>query len=155
MHIKGRNHILNKIAQVEHCARNMTTEYLLKAAEELFQIISGEYKSIDCDEMEIDKYIYSFKKGPDYMLLMPTMEDLSIKLGISDQTIRRRLVELGTTWTDAVQEVREHVSINLLNKTNKSILEITLLCGYLETSTFHRWFKVTYGITASEIRGKH
>ncbi|WP_305987982.1 AraC family transcriptional regulator [Roseibium sp. MMSF_3544] len=79
------------------------------------------------------------------------------KLGMTERTFARRLADEGTTFSDVLEDVRRNLSEEYLKKSDLSLPEIAYLLGYSDSPAFirayKRWFGVTPGARASEVRG--
>jgi AraC-like DNA-binding protein len=84
----------------------------------------------------------------------PTAEDVARGLKMSERTLRRRLQEDGTSFTDLVSDVRRELSLSYLNDQRLSLTEIAFLLGFSNVSAFHRAFRRWTGVTPSEHRRK-
>jgi len=82
---------------------------------------------------------------------------VSAKLGMTERTFARRLADEGTTFSEVLEDVRRNLSEEYLHKSDLSLPEIAYLLGYSDSPAFirayKRWFGVTPGARASEVRG--
>jgi AraC-like DNA-binding protein len=62
-------------------------------------------------------------------------------------TLRRRLAELGCTFSDLVDEARQELACDALQRPQCSIKEVAYALGFAEPSAFHRAFKRWMGVT--------
>jgi AraC-like DNA-binding protein len=81
-------------------------------------------------------------------LLMPLLEqgDVSIeavgsRLGLSRQTLFRRLRQEGVTFAQVVDELRHRLAVHYLTASNASVRQTAHLIGYSDASAFSRAFK--------------
>ena len=82
-----------------------------------------------------------------------SLEDVADKLGITPQTLRRRLREENTRgFRDVKDRVRSAAAINLLQYSNSTIDDVAVALGFSEVSTFHRAFRRWTGLTPGEFR---
>ena len=154
--------ISSKIAQVDHCNKSKSREELRRAVKELLDIIDTDIqntKNRDNQEIEYrDKivnmrgFFETFNCAPDYMVNMPDMVSVSLSLGMTTQTLRRRLEEQGVSWSGELQALREKVAASLVRNTKHPFEAVSFLCGYSDNSIFYRWFKKTYGVTPKQMR---
>ncbi len=80
--------------------------------------------------------------------------DIANILGYSEPTLRRRLKDLGTSFTDIISDVRMMQALALLQGTDQSITEISYSVGYQSPSKFALRFKRRFDLSPSEIRQK-
>ncbi|MEM7661504.1 MAG: AraC family transcriptional regulator [Pseudomonadota bacterium] len=81
-------------------------------------------------------------------LLMPRlhtgdvrMADICTKLGVSRQTLYRRLKEEGTSYDKVLDELREALAMDYLTSRKVSVNETAYLLGFADPSAFSRAFK--------------
>ncbi len=75
-------------------------------------------------------------------------------LRLSRRTLQRRLKEEKTCFQKALQEVRALLAVNYLSDSRLQSLEIAMLLGYSNISTFTTAFKSWYDMPPSEYRQK-
>ncbi|HNP63121.1 MAG TPA: helix-turn-helix domain-containing protein [Woeseiaceae bacterium] len=75
-------------------------------------------------------------------------------LKLSRRTLQRRLKAEKTSFQKVLQEVREVLAVNYLGDTRLKSLEIAMLLGYSNISTFTTAFKSWYKIPPAEYRQK-
>ena len=100
-------------------------------------------------------------------LLMPvlhtgeaSMEMIAGKLGMSRQTLFRKLKAEGVNFEKVLDELRHKLALYYLNGKKASVNETAYLVGFSEPSAFSRAFKRWTGssprlMLASKISGKH
>lgn len=71
---------------------------------------------------------------------MPQIATLARELGLSQRTLRRRLLDEQTSYRALVDEVRDTLAMELLATTQLSIEQIAHRLGYSETAAFHHAF---------------
>ena len=80
------------------------------------------------------------------------MPHVAAALGLTERTLRRRLVAEGTTYRRLVDEVRQSLAEELLATARLSVAEVAVRLGYAEASSFilahRRWTGRTPGATA-------
>jgi len=76
-----------------------------------------------------------------------SVERIGREMGVSARTLRRRLVEEGTSFRQIQDEVRHQLAVALLGDANVSIAEVAFFLGYAEPAPFHRSFKRWTGTT--------
>ncbi len=82
----------------------------------------------------------------------PSADDVAARLKVSERTLRRRLKDEGTTYTDLLSDVRRELSLRYLHEPSVSVAEIAFLLGFSNASGFHRAFRRWTGTTPSEHR---
>lgn len=85
----------------------------------------------------------------------PGFSEICDKLGMTPQTLRRRLKDGNTSYQEIKDSIRKDASVYYLSKPGLSIDEIALLMGFSEASSFHRAFKKWTGMTPSSYRREH
>jgi AraC-like DNA-binding protein len=80
------------------------------------------------------------------------MESVAASLAMSVPTLRRRLEEEGTTFTDLVDDVRRELAERYLRDPGRSISEIAALLGFAHAPAFHKAFRRWKGVTPTEHR---
>jgi len=86
-------------------------------------------------EKRIEQILLRFKGG------FPSFEHVAGELALSPRTLRRRLLELGTSFIAILDKVKYQLAVQYLEETNLSIQEIGYLLGYSDPSNFGRAFK--------------
>jgi AraC-like DNA-binding protein len=77
----------------------------------------------------------------------PAEEAAARSLGMSLRNLQRRLREEGTTYREALEEVRREMARSYLNEGHSSVTEIAFLLGFADTSTFSRAFRRWTGLS--------
>lgn len=70
----------------------------------------------------------------------PGLEQIAALLAVSPRTLRRRLAEEGTKYSDIMDEVKKEYAIRLLGQTRMSLSSIGFILGYSDVSNFRRAF---------------
>lgn len=81
-----------------------------------------------------------------------TMDDVASDLGMSRQTLYRRLREEQVTFAAIHDELRHRMAIDYLNARKASVNQVAYLLGFSEASSFTRAFKRWTGKTPIEVR---
>lgn len=81
-----------------------------------------------------------------------TAESAAAKLGMSRQTLFRRLSGEGTDFTTVLRELREEMAKSYLNGSKASLNEVAYLVGFSDASSFARAFKRWTGSAPGEFR---
>lgn len=85
-------------------------------------------------------------------LYLPGAEEISSRLGISQQTLRRKLAAEGIHYQQIKDNLRRDVATRLLSEAQISIADIAEQLGYREARTFTRAFKEWTGMSPREFR---
>lgn len=79
-------------------------------------------------------------------------EEIASALHMSSSTLLRRLKEKGTSFADLVNETRKDLALDYLGDDSISLIEISYLLGFADSSTFSRAFRRWTGQTPSAVR---
>lgn len=90
--------------------------------------------------------------GRDFTLAPPGAEKVARTLNMSVSTLRRRLLEEGTTFQKIKDECRKESAIKYMNSPQLSINDVSGLMGFDEPSAFFRSFKRWTGMTPGQYR---
>ncbi|HSN28121.1 MAG TPA: AraC family transcriptional regulator ligand-binding domain-containing protein [Kofleriaceae bacterium] len=82
----------------------------------------------------------------------PTIVELAKQLQMSTRTLKRRLAEHGTTYSELRDDQRRQRALLLLDDRSLSISEIATRLGYTELPNFTRAFKKWTGLTPAAYR---
>lgn len=83
-----------------------------------------------------------------------TIDDLAVLCNLSKHYFCRVFKTVtGTTAMEYLRDYRMKISDAMLNNTDKSITQISNLCGFESVSYFCRCYKKCYGISPSKRRG--
>jgi len=80
------------------------------------------------------------------------IKEVSAQLHITERTLRRRLSAEGTDFRTLFDSIRNTLAQNYLSNTSLSVVEISHLLGYGETTNFHRAFQRWNSMTPNEYR---
>lgn len=83
---------------------------------------------------------------------LPHAEEVAARLTISQQTLRRRLADEGTSTRELTEAVRRDAAIASLVKGRETIAELSERLGFSEQSTFARAFRQWTGSTPGAYR---
>ncbi|MCV6588196.1 MAG: AraC family transcriptional regulator [Marinobacterium sp.] len=90
--------------------------------------------------------------GKDFSRELPGAEQVASALNLSVSTLRRRLLEEGTSYQKIKDECRRKAAIGYMNSQQLSINDVAALMGFDEPSAFFRSFKKWTGQTPGEYR---
>jgi AraC-like DNA-binding protein len=83
----------------------------------------------------------------------PTIEEVARALRVSPRTLKRRLAELGTTFSELRDDQRRQRALLLLDNRALSISDVATRLGYTELPNFTRAFRKWTGMTPAAYRG--
>lgn len=86
---------------------------------------------------------------------MPSLDEVGRVLGMTPQTLRRRLREEGQGFQPLKDNLRRDAAIEYLARPDMTLLDIADQIGFSEASTFHRAFKKWTGVAPGEYRQRH
>lgn len=78
-----------------------------------------------------------------------SIQHVAQSLGVSPRTLQRQLEQIGENFQSLVNDVRRELAMRYLNGQAHSILQISALLGFAETSVFSRWFSSQFGMPPS------
>lgn len=90
--------------------------------------------------------------GKDFSRELPSADEVASVLHMSVSTLRRRLLEEGTSYQKIKDDCRRDAAINYMNSPQLSINDVAGLMGFDEPSAFFRSFKKWTGMTPGEYR---
>ncbi|MBD2859521.1 AraC family transcriptional regulator [Spongiibacter sp. KMU-158] len=76
---------------------------------------------------------------------LASLEAIAASLDISVRTLQRRLDQRNTSFTQVVDEVRRELAHKYIHNNELSLLEIAMMLGFAEQSSFNRAFKRWFG----------
>ncbi len=85
---------------------------------------------------------------------LPDAEAMAAELSMNARSLRRRLEAEGTSYRQLLGQVREHLALAYLRKTNMTHEEIAMRLGYSDAANFRHAFIRWTGKNPSEFRGK-
>ena len=81
-----------------------------------------------------------------------SIEEVSLKLGVSKRTLQRKLTEEKTTFKKQLNYTRELLSKNYIKNINMTSDDIAFLLGYKDLNFFLRAFQVWFGMSITEYK---
>jgi AraC-like DNA-binding protein len=81
-----------------------------------------------------------------------SIDSIAGDMNISRRTLQRRLKERDTNFQQLLQQVKSNLARKYLEDKSLSIIEIALLLGYGDPSSFSAAFKSWSGLTPTEFR---
>ena len=85
----------------------------------------------------------------------PAIEKAAMIAGISIRSLQRRLSQLGTSYSELIQQIRFDVAVELLSDPAEKIIDVGLSLGYDDASHFTRAFRRFSGTCPREYRKRH
>lgn len=82
----------------------------------------------------------------------PTVEVIAAELEVSVRTLQRQLDQSGSTYKALVDEVRSELARKYIDNPELSLLDVAMMLGFAEQSSFQRAFKRWYGDTPGGFR---
>jgi AraC-like DNA-binding protein len=83
-----------------------------------------------------------------------TMPSTAKRLAMSVATLRRRLEEEGTTYSEILDDLRKKLAERYVRDRSPAISEIAFLLGFSNVTAFHRAFRRWTGVAPSEYRAR-
>jgi len=83
---------------------------------------------------------------------LPSLAAVGRQLGLSAETVRRRLTAEGHSFRTLKDDLRRDIAVELLAEPQLALPEIARRVGFSEASTFHRAFKHWTGVAPGEYR---
>lgn len=83
-----------------------------------------------------------------------SMQATARRLAMSVATLRRRLEEEGTTYSDILDELRKKLAERYVRDQGSAIGEVAFLLGFSNVTAFHRAFKRWTGVAPTEYRAR-
>lgn len=90
--------------------------------------------------------------GKDFSRELPGSEEVAKAVNMSVSTLRRRLLDEGTSYQKIKDDCRKAAAMNYMNSPQLAINDVAALMGFDEPSAFFRSFKKWTGMTPGEYR---
>jgi AraC-like DNA-binding protein len=85
---------------------------------------------------------------------VPEMPAAASAMGMSERSLRRRLEDEGSSYSQLVEEAKLDLARELLAARERPIKQVALELGFADVSSFHRAFKRWTGQTPAEFRAQ-
>jgi len=90
------------------------------------------------------------------MLLMPrgrcTVEQIAQLMGVNRRTLHRQLLAEQQSYVQLLQTIRQALAQRHVAEPRRPLRDVAQLLGFGELSSFSRWYKSTFGVTAESAR---
>jgi AraC-like DNA-binding protein len=113
------------------------------------QVIEAYLDKLDRDRIETQVSMAIVERLPAGYVSEEVVADV---LHVSKRTLQRRLAQAGTTFQKLLDETRRQLATRYLERSDRSIIEVTYLLGFSEPSNFTRAFKRWYGVSPRTFR---
>ena len=122
---------------LQHCDPKLH-ELMLEKTAELYRHVVMQ----DDWLVELKRYILdNLSQGT------PSLTNASTHVGLGERTLRRKLEKIGLSFQGLIDDTRKEIAIPMVKEAKLSLMEISLLLGFSEQSSFHRAFKRWTGKT--------
>lgn len=113
------------------------------------QIVIDYLKKLNRDDIEIQVQSTLIEQLPSGV---PSQKETASALNMSIRNLQRRLHEKGASFKQLLNKTREELAINYLKDSEKPIIEIGFLLGYVDASNFARAFRRWQGVSPHQFR---
>ena len=93
--------------------------------------------------------------GQSFSTGFPSFKQLADRMDLSTSTLRRRLLAENSSYQAIKAEARKKLAIELLVTSDLSIGDIAERCGFMNQTSFNRFFREWTGITPQQYREQH
>ncbi|WP_163410763.1 helix-turn-helix domain-containing protein [Flavobacterium ajazii] len=129
---------------------------LLMLQLEQFESIQLNAKDLSIKDYDIEKIHLAKSILEENISISLSLVELSHRAGLNDYKLKKGFKEIfGTTVFAYLFELRMIEAKRLLIENDKSLSEISLLCGYKFVQNFTNAFKVKFGSTPNEFRSTY
>jgi len=129
---------------------------LVRSQEEIDQYVSNAPADVmtipgagNSLENQIQRLVKTEKPG---VLAFPPVENLAVRLGLSPQTLYRRLKSSGTSYQKIKDDIRRETAINGLVNQGLSVERVSEIVGFSEARSFTRAFRQWTGMSPRRYR---
>lgn len=113
------------------------------------QIVIDYLRKLNRDDIAIQVQSTLIEQLPSGL---PSQKDTASALNMSTRNLQRRLHEKGSSFKQLLNKTREELAVNYLKESNKPIIEIGFLLGYVDASNFARAFRRWQGVSPQQFR---
>ncbi|MDM4769799.1 AraC family transcriptional regulator [Solimonas sp. SE-A11] len=117
---------------------------LPQADPELRQMMEGRAERLARElGLAADPFVVQLRAAIGRLLpqALPEMEDVAAALNISGRTLQRRLLQRGTHFKAALDDVRRDLALGYVRDPELSLVDIAFLLGFSQQSAFNRAFR--------------
>lgn len=126
---------------------NKSDPVLIRILEKQAKILINNLPNDNALDEQVQKYIIrSIQQGK------ANIEYISKKIGMAPRVLQRKLSAQGINFKEILNSVRHRLSMQYLENPELSVMEISLLLGYTEQTSFNRAFKGWTGKTPLQWR---
>ena len=137
-----------RYAELRPVAWDPELQRLLEAqAQQRLREIRGAWGDGDRELARIRQLI-----GERLPLAMPRVDEIASEAGLSVRKLQRMLRRLDTSFSDLVDEQRRELSMRYVSRPDLSLVEVSLMLGFADQSSFIRAFKRWYGVSPGRYR---
>ena len=90
------------------------------------------------------------------LLLLPkgrcAVDQVAQFMGITRRTLHRQLAKEHTTFSNVVQGVKAELASRYVHDSSRRLTEVCHLLGFADLSSFSRWHRSTFGLSAEQAR---
>lgn len=113
------------------------------------RIVIDYLRKLNQDDIEIQVQSTLIEQLPSGV---PNQKDTASALNMSIRNLQRRLHEKGSSFKQLLSRTREELAVNYLKESEKPIIEIGFLLGYVDASNFARAFRRWQGVSPQQYR---
>ncbi|UZE95510.1 AraC family transcriptional regulator [Alkalimarinus alittae] len=113
------------------------------------QIVIDYLKKLNKEDIEIQVQSTLIEQLPSGV---PSQKETASALNMSIRNLQRRLHEKGSSFKKLLNRTREELAVNYLKESEKPIIEIGFLLGYVDASNFARAFRRWQGVSPQQYR---
>lgn len=116
------------------------------------QIVIDYLRRLNQDDIELQVQSTLIEQLPSGL---PSQKETASALNMSIRNLQRRLQEKGSSFKQLLSRTREELAVNYLRESEKPIIEIGFLLGYVDASNFARAFRRWQGVSPQQYRKEH
>ena len=113
------------------------------------QIVIDYLNQFDKDDIVTKTRTYIIDHLPSGI---PRQADIARDLNMSLRSFQRKLSEVGTSYSDVLQQVRHDMACHYLLSPNYQVLQVAYVLGFSDPSNFSRAFRRWTGLTPNQYR---
>lgn len=113
------------------------------------QVVIDYLRKLNSDDIEVQVQSTLIEQLPSGV---PNQKDTASALNMSIRNLQRRLHERGSSFKQLLNRTREELAVYYLKGSEKPIIEIGFLLGYVDASNFARAFRRWQGVSPQQYR---